>query len=892
MSKSAKGTRDSNPNGAERNNARQPSLPWWTWVLPLFVAHIGTRLSLWFKTDPGVSLWYLPTALGIVMVYWWGPRALLGVYLNAVVCAPLWDLPWTWAPLYALPETIEVGLSWLLMVRLIRGQYWLPDLLNVVRFLLFGSLLPSIVANVYLVTQLFLLGDIAQSAMWENWLVLFSADLATHFVVAVPALMLFTKFMSARGWTLIQSEMIPSLPFLPENRRTRMDVLLVLGVMISILILVVLAPLEQAWIVYGLLMIVLAIRYGVNAAILGSSWTGLLVFVLPPVLTDRLGNPTATYADFFVVNLDILFLWAVSLLTGRAMSDLSEEIGERKQAEAAQRESARKILAIFNTIGDGITVADMQGRILEANDAVTRIHGFETKEEFLSANISQLVSEADLERMVRGAQMLARNGGSGIFEYTLHRKDGSIFRGELRITGLGNTEKEPSAIIAITRDITARKRAEEKLYWQNQRLKVLREIDSAILAADSVESIIGAALSYIRELINCRRASLSLIDWEANEAVVFDVRTIGQTSIPKGTRFPLTDFQSIIETLSKNETVIINDLDALPDPPPSYQILIGEGFHSHCTLPLISQGSLIGALGMASEMPGFFDEEKIDLGREVANQVAIAITQSNLLQALRELNAKLEQRVIERTAQLQAANKELEAFSYSVSHDLRAPLRGIDGFSQALTRKYSHVLGEDGQHYLTRIQNNTRRMGQLIDDLLSLARISRREMKREEVNLSKIAREITEELRAQEPERRVEFEIEDQVEVQGDAGLLRIVLQNLLGNAFKFTSTRERAHIEFGVIPSPPIPSPSGRGDWGEGEMVFFVRDNGVGFDMTYADKLFGAFQRLHAMDEFPGTGISLATVRRVTHRHGGRIWVEAEVDKGAAFHFTLGGIR
>jgi light-regulated signal transduction histidine kinase (bacteriophytochrome) len=302
-------------------------------------------------------------------------------------------------------------------------------------------------------------------------------------------------------------------------------------------------------------------------------------------------------------------------------------------------------------------------------------------------------------------------------------------------------------------------------------------------------------------------------------------------------------------------------------------------------LPLFSQNSLIGSFSLFSESTGFFNEEKINLCREVANQVAIAIMQSNLLEALRAFNAELEQRVIERTIQLQAANKELEAFSYSVSHDLRAPLRAIDGFSQVLARKYAGRLGQDGEHYLTRIQENTRRMGQLIDDLLSLARITRREMQQDDVDLSKLAHEIAAELQAQEPERRVQFEIEEQAAARGDLGLLRIFLHNLLGNAWKFTSMRPQARIQFGVLQDS---HPLSQAEMGEGT-VFFVRDNGIGFDMAYADKLFGAFQRLHTIDEFPGTGIGLATVQRIIHRHNGRIWVEAALDQGATFYFTLG---
>ena len=226
-------------------------------------------------------------------------------------------------------------------------------------------------------------------------------------------------------------------------------------------------------------------------------------------------------------------------------------------------------------------------------------------------------------------------------------------------------------------------------------------------------------------------------------------------------------------------------------------------------------------------------------------------------------------------------NKELEAFAYSVSHDLRAPLRGIDGFSGMLADKYASVLDERGAHYLSRIQANVKRMGQMIDDLLLLAQMTSHELQREKVNLSMIANEIMDELISQEPERNVNFEIEEQVEDWCDAGLIRIVLQNLLGNAWKFTARREDAVIQFGRAPKDRF-----------GQTVYFVRDNGVGFDMTHAEKIFNAFQRLHTENEFPGTGIGLATVQRIIHRHGGRIWVDAVLDQGAAFFFTLGGLH
>jgi PAS domain S-box-containing protein len=244
-------------------------------------------------------------------------------------------------------------------------------------------------------------------------------------------------------------------------------------------------------------------------------------------------------------------------------------------------------------------------------------------------------------------------------------------------------------------------------------------------------------------------------------------------------------------------------------------------------------------------------------------------------QAIRQLNEQLERRVAERTAQLEAANRELEAFSYSVSHDLRAPLRAIDGFSQALLQGYATSLDSRGQHYLQRIRNNSQRMGELIDDLLELSRVTRRPMASETVNLSQIARDIIAKLQQAQPERQVEVAIAPDLVVRGDARLLRIALENLLDNAWKYTSNRDRASIEFGMHSGGDRPT-------------YFIRDNGAGFDMTYADRLFGAFQRLHLERDFPGTGIGLATVQRIIRRHGGEIWAEAQSDCGATFQFYL----
>lgn len=245
-------------------------------------------------------------------------------------------------------------------------------------------------------------------------------------------------------------------------------------------------------------------------------------------------------------------------------------------------------------------------------------------------------------------------------------------------------------------------------------------------------------------------------------------------------------------------------------------------------------------------------------------------------EAIKALNTELEQRVIERTAQLEATNHELETFSYSVSHDLRAPLRSINGFSQALLEDYAEHLDAEGKDYLYRIHAATQRMSELIDALLALSRVTRAELQRDTVALSHMAQGIAADLQQQAPDRCVEWIIADGLMANGDARLLRVAMENLLGNAWKFTAKTPSARIEFGQQRQE------------EGTEVFFVSDNGAGFDMAYADKLFGAFQRLHRASEFQGTGIGLATVQRIIRRHGGRVWAQGRVDAGATFYFTL----
>jgi PAS domain S-box-containing protein len=262
---------------------------------------------------------------------------------------------------------------------------------------------------------------------------------------------------------------------------------------------------------------------------------------------------------------------------------------------------------------------------------------------------------------------------------------------------------------------------------------------------------------------------------------------------------------------------------------------------------------------------------------DVSRRVLLSMVEDQKIaqEQIHRLNAELEQRVRERTAQLQVVNQELESFAHSVSHDLRAPLRALDGFSAALLSDYPQVLDEQGQHYLNRIRQASHHMGELIEDLLSLSRVTRRELQREQVDLSALVTEIAASTQEQFPDRQVVFDIQPAMVAYADPHLIRIALDNLIGNAYKFTGLRQQAHIHIGLLEQ-------------DGQHVYFVKDNGVGFNMAYAGKLFAPFQRLHGVNEFPGTGIGLVTVQRIIHRHGGRIWPEAELGHGATFYFTL----
>jgi PAS domain S-box-containing protein len=505
------------------------------------------------------------------------------------------------------------------------------------------------------------------------------------------------------------------------------------------------------------------------------------------------------------------------------------DISERKRAEEALWETNQTLQALIQAAPVSIDIVDPEGNVKLWNPAAEKMFGW-SEQEVLGHRLPMIPLESwdDFQRFLH-ISLQERKVCTGLEGQRL-KKDGSMIDVSLYTAPLHDAKGNIIGHMGIITDITERKRAEEELQKSYNLLQaVIESTPDAILVKD----LQGRYL-----MINSAVAS---IQGKPKSAILG--RDDSELFGPElGLPLMETDHRIMV----RGETEIVEE-----------DLLIGGSLRTYLATKSVWQdapGNVIGLIVIARDIT-----ERKRTEREI-----------------RELNQNLECRVIERTAELEAANKELEAFSYSVSHDLRAPLRGIDGFSQTLLERYVDKLDEKGKHYLQRIRAGTQRMGELIDDLLMLSRVTRSEMHRTKVDLSALAKEIAAELRETQPERQVEFAIAPGLVVNGDARLLRVMLENLLNNAWKFTSNRIQTCIEFNVILQV------------DARVAYFVRDNGAGFNMAYANKLFGAFQRLHSTTQFPGTGIGLATVQRIIHRHGGRVWAEGAVEQGATFYFTL----
>lgn len=555
--------------------------------------------------------------------------------------------------------------------------------------------------------------------------------------------------------------------------------------------------------------------------------------------------------------------WAQTVITAlyespghklRGLVDMTQDLTERRQTEENLRESEATVRGLLESASQAILGAAPGGRIVLTNATASRMFGY-SREELTNLPIDALLPER------------SRNGTSG--RGVGRRRNGDEFPVEISSSSIETQRGRME--VAFVSDATERAEHEgAQRFLIDLGARLARQVDPKDLARTAVSSL-------AQRLVVPRCLLLEVDDHDRGMLTVSAGFYRGDETAPQS--LPMSAFGAAIRSESMaGQTIVIED--AVTDLRTAESFETGFGpwnVRSLIATPLLREGRWVASLIADSNDPRRWTSSEVDLVRAVAERTWPALENARLLAEVRRLNRSLEAEVEERTQQLREVNAELEAFSYSVSHDLRAPLRSIEGFTGILQREYENELDEEAKRYFSRISSAALRMGQLIEDLLKLSRISRIELRRERVDLSAMAQQIIADLRHAEPDRDARIEIQDDLVASADARLSQIVLENLLGNAWKFTRKTDRTYIHFGAQQE-------------EGETVFFVRDNGAGFDMTYAKQLFAPFQRLHRDDEFQGTGIGLATVHRIIRKHGGRIWPHARPGAGAAFYFTLQG--
>ncbi|MBI1783909.1 PAS domain S-box protein, partial [Candidatus Sumerlaeota bacterium] len=564
-----------------------------------------------------------------------------------------------------------------------------------------------------------------------------------------------------------------------------------------------------------------------------------------------------------------------------ALEGFITDINERRLYEEALRKSEERFRLLAENARDVIVTLGMDLRITYVSPAIRLLRGY-TAEETMAQTLEEIftpVSYNEIQRIVSEEIQIEARASKDLFrsrtiEAEMRRKDGTTAWCEIIASFIRDQNNQAIGIQGSVHDIGERKRAEDEIRSLNEDLehRVVKRTQELSEANRRLEEEVAERKRAADALLVSEQRLQAILD---NSPAVIFLKDLEGRYLLVNRQFELIFHRNRADILGKSDQEIF---------PGEF----GEDFRKNDRM-VIEVGHAVEFEEIAphADGPHTYISLKVPIldlhgAAYAVCGIATDITERKRTEeTIRKLNEDLQRR----NAQLQTANKELEAFSYSVSHDLRAPLRSIDGFSQALLQDYAGKLDEEGRDYLKRVRAACQRMGQLIDDLLMLSRVSRSDMIYQSVDLSAMARNIMADLKSAHPGRKVVSTIGEGIRAEGDARLLRVALENLLGNAWKFTSLKPEAKIEFGVASNGQRPSgaPADRE-----KPVYFVRDDGAGFDMNYGDKLFGVFQRLHSMQEFPGTGIGLATVQRIIHRHGGRVWAEGGVGKGAVFFFTL----
>jgi len=561
-------------------------------------------------------------------------------------------------------------------------------------------------------------------------------------------------------------------------------------------------------------------------------------------------------------------------LMGAALGHAAAFEGRQARLEErtrAMQDSEQRFKQLVDVAQEGIWVADDQGIITYVNPRMADLLGYQNGA-LLGHPVFEFIDDGSRTNAIR-ALMRPSPAVADTQDLRFRRKDGSELWGLVSATPIVGRDGARVGMMGMVTDITQRKHAEESLRRSAERLAALHDMDQAILAARSPAEIGRAALGRLRRMVPCQRCSVVMFDLQRQEAQMIagyaNDRPLAAAPVPMG---PLPGG----EVLRRGAARYIEDMTRAEEVPAIFRPLLEDGMRSVLSVPLIVDGETIGEIELASVTPATFDAEHREIAQEIAAPLAIAIQHARLRDELGHQTADLERRMAERGAALRAANAELETLLYSISHDLRAPARHIGGFAQLLLDDCGRALDPAVRHYAERIREGASRMASLMDDLALLARIGRQDLLRREVDLNTLVEDVVSQLQSQIDTRQIEWHIEDLPVVECDPTLARVAISNLLSNALKFTRTREQAEIRI-----RPIEADSQAG--------IAIQDNGVGFKMAYAGKLFGLFQRLHRADEFEGNGAGLALVQRIVLKHGGRVWAESELDGGATFHLTFG---